>query len=309
MYHGKQKQPTPTKHPHTMNTALIIAALTYTASPLPPAGTTTEQPTHPQLNTAREQSLAAQEQILSAMNELRNTLSGINNKHSADTAAPAVAASVQQLINAATETRKLAKQHPGLSDGIIKSDIIDNKTLSELAQNSLGQLIDIYINKACYESEPLLNATKPLLQFLISEHNKQSNSTPQSNTPPSPELQNYIRLTREFENSVKQLISQLETINNRTSADAAAPGIITCAQQLQTLNNSMNALPGPADTLSEPEKDILRSVMYQAETAIIAPLTQAVGRIKKNNYYNSPQLKQALEQWLKIGGRLCRSTQ
>lgn len=297
-----------------MKTPLIIAALT-TLTNLPSlAAPITLPPEHQRpIDNTYGDSLAAQRALIKAMMDLRDTIAGVDNKEKADTVAPAVAACGQKIIAAATQTLQLAKQHPELRDGLNHSNLLADEELLSLEQQSLGELIRIYINEACYGSDTLRNAAIPLLKFLINAdtttfHNKlQSNTLPDLHTHNSPELQTYIKLTRQFENSVKTLIATLETIDNRTSADAAAPDIITCAQQLRELNNRMNALPEPAETLSEAEKDILRDIMCDAETEIIPALTRSVRRIRESNYYHSEQLREALEQWMSVGGRLCRS--
>ena len=297
-----------------MKTPLIIAALTLLINlptfsaplPLPPDR---QRP----INNAHIESIAAQRALIKAMADLRDTIAIVDNKENADAAAPGVSICGQRIISAATQTLQLAKQHPELRDGLNHSNIISDEELLGLEQQSLGKLIRIYIYEACYDSDSLRNATIPLLKFIIYansiifNNSIQSNTLPDLNTHNTPELQTYIELTRQVENSVKTLIARLETIENRASADAAAPDIITCAQQFRELNTRMNALPGPAETLCEAEKDILRDIMCDAETEIIPALTRSVRRIRESNYYHSEQLKEALEQWLSVGGRLCRS--
>lgn len=127
-----------------------------------------------------------------------------------------------------------------------------------------------------------------------------------ASAPRGAELEVYVALTLEVKSAVEEVTTQLRSARDRASADAAAPGVAACARRFRELSARMSALPGPAEVLSEAQKDVLRDVMFEAEESIIPPLTEAVRRLQGQGFYGSQALKEAVEAWLEVGGRLCR---
>lgn len=157
----------------------------------------------------------------------------------------------------------------------------------------------------------LANMTVKML--LISFTLSAATVSAQSSAPEAPaptrqgaDLKVYVDLTLEVQSAVEAVTACLQTVNDRATADVAAPRVAESARKFKELTTRMQALPGPAEVLSEEQKDVLRSVMFKSEATIIPPLTEAVKRLQDQGFYGSQALREAVEAWLEVGGRLCR---
>lgn len=113
-----------------------------------------------------EQGTAAQKKLFDAMTSLRDSLSGITDKASADAAAPKVAESCAAFLSAVEEGEDLCRQNPALGTYLEENLPMDEAAMAQLAESSLGNLLKIVLSGA-YESEALMQASTPLLQFLF----------------------------------------------------------------------------------------------------------------------------------------------
>lgn len=163
--------------------AALAASLAYaqeTATPAPasapaPAPAPADQAPAPAPAPAAEldpaiaaQGQALQKQLIDALTNMKEVVSTIKDKATADAAAPKVAECCAAFADAAQRGSELVEQNPALVDYLTENPAIDQATLNELGQASIGQLFGIIMSGA-YESEALVQATAPLLQAVMSE--------------------------------------------------------------------------------------------------------------------------------------------
>lgn len=113
-----------------------------------------------------EQGTAAQKKLFDAMTSLRDSLAGVTDKATADAAAPKVAESCAAFLSAVEEGEVLCRENPALGTYLEEHLPMDEAALAELAESSLGSLLKIVLSGA-FESEDLMQAATPLLQFLL----------------------------------------------------------------------------------------------------------------------------------------------
>lgn len=116
------------------------------------------------------QGQALQKQLIDSLTALKEAVSTIKDKASADAAAPKVAECCSTFATTAQQGEELVEKNPALVAYLEQNPAIDSASLEELGQASIGQLFGIIMSGA-YESDALMQASAPLLQAVISEQN------------------------------------------------------------------------------------------------------------------------------------------